>query len=155
MRLELGCSLHQIFSVSKTMLPISSCLLWVGTQLFCTYFKCQWHLFLLPGRFCFEAVAGGTVQWQSICVSWVHSQHTATLMKKTPNVTTWSVYSMSSLTKYMIWGRTEIWNVILLSFHEQAVVVPSAVPVVDGRGVQTLVCIGRLLHLMKAPSESV
>lgn len=62
--------------------------------------------YLLPGRFCFEAVAGDTVQWQSICVFWIHSQRTATRTKETKPC--YKECLQHVLSKYMFWGRIEI-----------------------------------------------
>lgn len=63
--------------------------------------------YLLPGRFCFEAVAGDTVQWQNICVSWIHSQRTTTHGKKKPKPC-YKECLQHVLTKSMFWGRIEI-----------------------------------------------
>ena len=46
-------------------------------------------------------------------------------------------------------------SVVLLSFHDQTVLVPRAAAVIDPCEVLTLARGGRLLHLMKVPSESV
>lgn len=104
--------------------------------------------YLLPGRFCFEAVVGGTVQWQSICVSWIHSQHTATHAKETKpcykeclqHVLTKSMFVVCFCYPFMI---------------DQAVLVPRAAAVTGPCEALTLAHGGRLLRLMKAPSGSV
>lgn len=103
---ELGCSLHQIFSVSKAMLPTPSCLLWVGTQLFCTYFKCQWRLFTARKVLHWSSCWRHNSVAEYICVSWIHSQRTATHAKETKPC--YKECLQHVLTKYMSWGRIEI-----------------------------------------------
>lgn len=51
--------------------------------------------------------------------------------------------------------QVHVCSVVLLSFHDQAVLVPRAAAVTGPCEALTLAHGGRLLHLMKAPSGSV
>lgn len=113
---ELGCSLYQIFSVSKAMLstPFS------GLELnFSVLTLSASDAYLLPGRFCFEAVAGDTVQWQSICVSWIHSQRTTTHGKKKTTQTLLQGVFAACPHQVHVLGKDRDCSVVLLFFHEK------------------------------------
>lgn len=153
MRLELGCNLHQIFSVSRAMLLTPSCLLWVEIQLFCAYFKCQWRLFTARKVLLWSGCWRHSSVAEYICVSWIRSQHAATHAKR--NQTLLQGVFAACPHQVHVPGKDRDCSVVLLSFRDQAVLVPRAAAVTDPCEVLTLARGGRLLHLVKVPSGSV